>query len=70
MLKNQLTKYQRSRMCNCIACGKPITDNQQFEFCTTRISRFTVYAFIHSDCIIKAQKYLQVVDEEVFDDGK
>lgn len=57
-------------MCNCIVCGKPITDNQQFEFCTTKISRFTVYAFIHSDCIVTAQRFLQVYDEEGADDGK
>ena len=71
MLKSQLSKYQRSRMCNCVYCGKEITDNQQFEYCTTKISRFTVYAFIHSDCIIKAQHYLRVVEEGVLEnDGK
>lgn len=70
MIKSQLTKYQRSRMCNCLYCGKEISDLEQFEFCTTKISRFTVYAFIHSSCIVKAQKFINFIDEEDNDDGK
>lgn len=70
MLKSQLTKYQKSRMENCVICGKPITENQQFEFCTTRTSRSIVYAFIHSDCIIKSHKYVMFCNEEVDEYGK
>lgn len=70
MLMKDLTKYQKSRMCNCLYCGKQITENQQFEYCTTRISKFTVYAFIHSDCILRARHFLNFVDEEAENDGK
>lgn len=59
MKVSQLSKYMKSRVTKCIYCGKPITDKQEFEYCSTRIGRYVAYAFIHSDCIPKAVKYVQ-----------
>lgn len=59
MRASQLSKYMKSRISKCIYCGMPITDKQEFEYCSTRIGRYVTYAFIHSDCIPKAAKYVQ-----------
>lgn len=53
---NQLTKYQKSRISNCIFCGKPITENSEFQWCSARTGRCVAYIFIHNDCIKDAQK--------------
>ena len=54
---SQLSKYMKSRVSNCIFCGKPITDKQDFEYCSTKWGRYVIYVFIHSDCIPEAKKY-------------
>lgn len=75
----ELTKYQKSRLCRCLFCGKEITDFQEFEFTTTRYKRYNIYTFIHSDCMVKAQEWLRVneggieqilSEREGQDDGK
>lgn len=58
MKASQLSKYMRSRLSNCIFCGKPITEHQEFQYCSTRAGRYVAYAFIHNDCIPAAQKYV------------
>lgn len=77
MKMSELTKYQKSRMCKCIYCGHEITENQDFQFCTTRYKRFNIYTFIHSDCMVKANKLVDSIPasafinvEEDFNDGK
>lgn len=65
MRSSQLTKYIRSRMTSCIYCGKPITDKQDFQYCSTRSGRYVAYVFIHSDCIPKAQKFISNQEKEV-----
>lgn len=81
MKLDELTKYQKSRLCKCIFCGQQITPNQEFEFCTSRYKRFNIYVFIHSDCMVKANEMLKLPDdvisqlikqkrEEIIDDGK
>ena len=62
---SQLTKYVKSRMTNCIYCGKPITDNQEFKYCSARCGRYVAYVFIHNDCIPKAQKFVESQEKEV-----
>ena len=76
----ELTKYQKSRLCRCLFCGKEITEFQEFEFTTTKYKKFNIYTFIHSDCMVKAQEWLKVNKdgiehilaerEGVLDDGK
>lgn len=61
MKLSQLTKYQKSRMTKCIYCGKPITENQEFQYCSTKVGRYTAYAFIHNDCIALAQAFVRGV---------
>lgn len=53
----ELTKYQKSRLCKCLFCGKEITEFQDFEFCTTKYRRYNIYTFLHSDCMVKAQEF-------------
>lgn len=55
---SQLSKYMKSRMTPCIFCGKKITDNQEFQWCSTKAGRYVAYVFIHNDCIKEAQKYI------------
>ena len=64
MRSSQLTKYIKSRMSNCIYCGKPITENQEFKYCSARTGRYVAYVFIHCDCIPAAQKYIISKKEE------
>ena len=52
-------------MTSCIYCGKPITDKQDFQYCSTRSGRYVAYVFIHSDCIPKAQKFISNQEKEV-----
>lgn len=59
MKMKELTKYQKSRMCRCIYCGREITEFQDFEFTSTKFGRCNVYVFIHSDCIVAAQDWLK-----------
>lgn len=59
MRMHELTKYQKSRMCRCIYCGKEITEFQEFEFTYTKFGRCNIYVFIHSDCIVAAQDWLK-----------
>lgn len=61
MKLSQLTKYQKSRMSNCIYCGKPITENQEFQYASTKVGRYVAYAFIHNDCIVNAQNFVRKV---------
>ena len=80
MKLDELTKYQKSRLCKCIFCGQPITPNQEFQFCTTRFKRYNIYIFIHADCMVKANELLKLPDEKIsqlikeergdLDDGK
>lgn len=56
---SQLTKYMKSRLSNCIYCGKEITDNQEFQYCSTKAGRYVAYIFIHNDCIPAAQAYVR-----------
>lgn len=56
---SQLSKYMKSRMTPCIFCGKKITDNQEFQWCSTKAGRYVAYAFIHNDCIKDAQRYVE-----------
>lgn len=72
MRMKELTKYQKSRLCLCIYCKHPITENQEFEFCTTRYSKYNIYTFIHSDCMIKANSDLRCYESmtDSFDDGR
>lgn len=62
---NDLTKYQKSRLCKCIFCGKQITEHQEFEFCSTRYKRFNIYTFIHSECMVEASELLKLPDEQI-----
>lgn len=68
MRTDELSKYVKSRMSNCIFCGKPITENQDFQYCSAKQGRFVAYVFIHSDCIPEAQRYLQNVERGKKDD--
>lgn len=65
MKLDELTKYQKSRLCKCIYCGKQITPNQEFQFCTSRFKRYNIYVFIHSDCMVKANELLKLPDEKI-----
>lgn len=71
---SQLTKYMKSRLSNCIYCGEEITDNQEFQYCSTKVGRYIAYAFIHNDCIAAAQRYVsnqKYADiKEAFHSGK
>ncbi|MBO7731714.1 MAG: hypothetical protein J6S67_04160 [Methanobrevibacter sp.] len=64
MKMSELTKYQKSRLCKCIFCGKEITEFQEFEFACTKFGRCNVYAFIHSDCIVAANEWAKGADKE------
>lgn len=80
MKLDELTKYQKSRLCKCIFCGQSITPNQEFQFCTSRYKRYNIYIFIHADCMVKANELLKLPDEKIsqlikeergdLDDGK
>lgn len=64
MRVSQLSKYMKSRISNCIYCGKPITDKQEFEYCSTKEGRYVVYAFIHSECIADARRFISANRKE------
>lgn len=74
MKVSDLSKYQKSRLCKCIICGKEITENQDFQFCTTRYKRYNVYCFMHSDCIINVAcstiRQQVEAEEEDINDGR
>lgn len=72
MRMTELTKYQKSRMCLCLYCHQQITENQEFEFCTTKFGKSTIYTFIHSDCMVKAKNDLRCLESmtDSFDDGR
>lgn len=60
MFKEELTTYQKKRLCNCIFCGEPFGDNDSFQMIVQKRGRYSVYTFIHDDCIESARRWMKL----------
>ena len=56
---SELTAYQKQRLCNCIYCGRKIKEDEEFQMIRTKKGRYSIYTFIHKDCIYAAKEWLK-----------